>query len=64
MFWRENLTVRDNSGDQDVDGRVESDWDLGTLDGGVKWIQLAQDSERWRNLVNMVMNFLVLAPQS
>jgi hypothetical protein len=64
MFWRENLTVRDHSGHQGVDGRVESDWDLERLDGGVKWIQLAQDRERWRDLVNTVINFLVLAPQS
>jgi len=32
--------------------------------GSVEWIQLAQDRDRWRALVNMMMNFLVLAPRS
>jgi hypothetical protein len=32
--------------------------------GSVKWIQLAQDSYRWRDVVNTVMNIGVLAPRS
>jgi hypothetical protein len=32
--------------------------------GGVKWIQLAQDGDRRRTIVNMVMNLRVLAPLS
>jgi hypothetical protein len=31
--------------------------------GSVDWIQLAQDTDRWRTLVNTVMNLLVLAPR-
>jgi hypothetical protein len=32
--------------------------------GSVDWIQLAQDRDRWRALVNMVMNLRVLASRS
>jgi hypothetical protein len=35
----------------------EIDW------GSVDWIQLAQDRDRWRVLVNRVMNLRVLAPR-
>jgi hypothetical protein len=31
--------------------------------GSVEWIQLAQDSDQWRALVNRVMNLRVLAPR-
>jgi hypothetical protein len=32
--------------------------------GSVDWIQLAQDRDRWRALVNTVMNLRILAPRS
>jgi hypothetical protein len=32
--------------------------------GGVEWIHLAQNRDRWRALVNAVMNLWVLAPRS
>jgi hypothetical protein len=32
--------------------------------GGVEWIQLAQDRDRWRAVLNAVMNLRVLAPRS
>jgi hypothetical protein len=50
--------------DQAVDGRMESEWILGRLAGGVNWILLTQDRGRRRALVNTVMNLRVLAPRS
>jgi hypothetical protein len=32
--------------------------------GSVDWIQFAQDRNRWRALVNTVMNLRVLSPRS
>jgi hypothetical protein len=32
--------------------------------GSVEWIQLAQDRDRWRALVNTVTNLRVLSPRS
>jgi hypothetical protein len=32
--------------------------------GGVDWIRLAQDGDRWRAVVSAVMNRRVLAPRS
>jgi hypothetical protein len=39
--------------------------DLGEIDlGGVDWIRLAEDRDRWQAVVSAVMNLQVLAPQS
>jgi hypothetical protein len=32
--------------------------------GGVDWIRLAQDTDRWRAVVSAVMNHRVLAPRN
>jgi hypothetical protein len=32
--------------------------------GGVDWILLSQDRDRWRAVVSAVMNLLVLAPRT
>jgi hypothetical protein len=52
-------------------GRPRRSWDDGIrMDlrdigwGSVDWIQLAQDRDRWRALVNTVMKLRALAPRS
>jgi hypothetical protein len=42
--------------DPGVDGRILLKWIFETLGGGIDWIDLAQDRDRWRALVNAVMN--------
>jgi hypothetical protein len=37
---------------------------LGRLAGGEEWIQLFQDRDQFRALVNTVMNLRILAPRS
>jgi hypothetical protein len=58
--WWENLRERDHRRDPYVDGRIIlrrilRKWEVGAMD----WIELAQDRERWRALVNAVMNIRV-----
>jgi hypothetical protein len=62
-FGWKSQNERDNSEDLRIDGRMGSEWILGRLAGGVEWIQLAQDRDRWRAFVNTVMNLRVLGPQ-
>jgi len=48
---------RDHLGDPGVDGRIILRCILGS--GSMDWIELAQDTDRWRALVNAVRNLLV-----
>jgi hypothetical protein len=44
---------------------MESEWifrEIGS--GGVDWIRLSQDRDRWRAVMSAVMNLRVLAPRS
>jgi hypothetical protein len=45
--------------DPGVDGRIVLKWIFKKWDGGMDWIDLAQDRDRWRAVVNAVMNFWV-----
>jgi hypothetical protein len=46
-------------GDPGVDGRVILKQIFKKWDRGMDWIELAQDRDRWRVLVNAVMNLQV-----
>jgi hypothetical protein len=63
-FWWESPKERDDLKDRGVDGRMGTKYALDILVGGVEWIHLAQDRDRWRAVVNAVMNLRVLWPQS
>jgi hypothetical protein len=45
--------------DLGVDGRIILKWIFERLEGGMDWIDLAQDRDRWQALVNTVVNLLV-----
>jgi hypothetical protein len=58
-FWKGDLREGDKFGDTGIDGRIILKWIFKTWDGGMNWIELAQDRDRWRALVNAVMNLRV-----
>jgi hypothetical protein len=43
--------------DPGIDGKIILRWIFRKWDGGMDWIELAQDRDSWRVLVNAVMNF-------
>jgi hypothetical protein len=51
-----DLRERNHLGDPGVYGRIISKWILKNWDGSMDWIELAQYRDRWRALVNSVMN--------
>jgi hypothetical protein len=46
----------DHLEDRGVDGRVILKWMLEKWDGGMDWIDVAQNRDRWRAVVHAVMN--------
>ena len=56
-FLWENLRERDHLEDPGIDGRIILRWIFRQWDREyMDWTDLAQDRDRWRALVNMVMN--------
>jgi hypothetical protein len=58
-FWWGELSEGDHLGDSGVDGRIVLKSIFKTWDGGINWIELAQDRELWRAVVKAVMNLRV-----
>jgi hypothetical protein len=55
-FWWGNLTERDHSEDLGVGGRIILKCIFKKWDGGMDWIDQAQDRDTWRVVVNEAMN--------
>jgi hypothetical protein len=49
----------DHLRDPGVDGRIILEWIFKKCDGGMDWLELAQDRDRWGALVNAVTNLRV-----
>jgi hypothetical protein len=58
-FWWESKKERDHWEYLDGGGRVILKWIREIRWGGMDWIDLAQDRDQWRTVVNTVMKFLL-----
>ena len=58
FFWG-NLRERDHLEHPGLGGRIILKWIFKQWDGGMDWIDLTQDTDRWWALVNAVMNLRV-----
>ena len=58
-FWSTDLRERDHLEDTGIDGSIILKWIFKNWNGGMVWIDVAQDRDRWRALVHAVMNLRV-----
>jgi hypothetical protein len=52
VFWWGNLRERDHSEDPGVSGKIILTFIFKTWNGGMDWIVLAQNNNRWWAIVN------------
>jgi len=59
--WWQNSREGDHLEDTGIDGRIILKWIFKKFDGGgaMHWIDLTQDRDMWRALVNAIMNLWV-----
>jgi hypothetical protein len=57
--WWENLREGDHLDDPGISGRIILKWIFEKWDGDMEKIDLAQERDRWRAVVNAVMNLRV-----
>jgi hypothetical protein len=55
-LWWENLTERNHLEELGLDGRVLLKWIFKNWYGNMDWIDLAQDRDRWRSVVQVAIN--------
>ena len=55
-FWWGHLREGDHLKDPGIYGRIILQWIFKKWDRSMDWIDVAQDRDRWRALVNAVMN--------
>jgi hypothetical protein len=58
VLWGD-LSERNQFEDLGIDGRIILKWIFRKWDGGMDWIDLAQDRDGWRPLLNTVMSLRV-----
>jgi len=58
-FWWGSLKERNHLEDSGIDVRIILMWISRTRDGGIDWIDVDQDRNRWQALVKAVMNLRV-----
>jgi hypothetical protein len=53
------IYIKYHLGEPGVDERIILKWIFNKWDGGMNWIELTQGRDRWRAVVNAVMNLRV-----